>query len=69
MDLTRTPEKHPSGPKGPIDFAALAARLKAVPFQNLRFQSLGESGRYKRQSIYCANLVLDLITKAVTARY
>jgi predicted amidohydrolase len=31
LDLIRTPEKHPSGPKGRIDFAALTARLKSCP--------------------------------------
>jgi hypothetical protein len=27
LDLTRTREKHPAGPKGHADFAALTARL------------------------------------------
>jgi tRNA(Ile)-lysidine synthase len=31
LDSTETPEKHPSGPKGPLDSEALAARLKPCP--------------------------------------
>jgi hypothetical protein len=29
----RTPEKHPSGSKDPVVFAALMARLKSCPFK------------------------------------
>jgi hypothetical protein len=31
LDLTRPPEKLPSGPKGHVDFAAFTARLKPCP--------------------------------------
>jgi hypothetical protein len=39
LDLIRTPEKHPSGPKGPADFAALTARLKSCPDTKRLFET------------------------------
>jgi segregation and condensation protein A len=39
LDLIRTPEKHPSGPKGPVDFAALTARLKSCPDTKRLFET------------------------------
>ncbi|MGA2890520.1 MAG: hypothetical protein ABSE51_20970, partial [Terracidiphilus sp.] len=47
--------------------AGFSASTKVVPFQNIRFRSLRESGHYERRSNFCASFVLDLIAKAETA--
>jgi hypothetical protein len=39
LDLIRTPEKHPSGPKSPVVFAALTAQLKSCPFKTASFSA------------------------------
>jgi hypothetical protein len=37
LDLSRASEKHLSGPKGPVDYSALSARLKSCPDTKHRF--------------------------------
>jgi len=39
LDFIRTPEKHPSGPKGLVVFAAFMARLKSCPDTKRLFET------------------------------
>jgi hypothetical protein len=47
LNFVRTPEKHSSGPKGPVAFAALTARLKSCPDTKHRFSAACEALTYQ----------------------
>jgi hypothetical protein len=56
MDLIRTSEKQPSGPKGRVDFAALTAQLKSCPDINHLYKTHSTSFSAACKALCVTNL-------------